>query len=166
MIITGVAASVSKRIGCLIYLDAVIPENGQSHNDVVPQARELFATVKEFGWGWLIPPWSPATLGITDPIDAKWVADRLTPHPWATWEQPLRFNSTEAHTIPRHFIRCTDFSLESMELKAQSEGWHCHRLATGHDAMITVPADVTALLLECASGATAGKSISAGRGAL
>jgi pimeloyl-ACP methyl ester carboxylesterase len=166
MIITGVDASVANRIGCLVYFDAVIPENGQSHNDVVPQARELFASVKEFGLGWLIPPWSAATLGITDPDDAKWVADRLTPHPWATWEQPLCFNSTEAHTIPRHFIRCTGFSLESMELKAQSKGWHCHRLATGHDAMITVPTEVAALLLECASGASAEKSMSTGRGDL
>lgn len=47
--------------------------------------------------------------GVTDPADIAWMKERLTPHPSACFEQPLRLTNEEAlWAIPQSQIVCTD----------------------------------------------------------
>ena len=56
MVVTGVADQVPERIAQLIYLDALVPENGQAAADLVPEMVEALAQVaQEVGDGWQIP---------------------------------------------------------------------------------------------------------------
>src|SRR5262249_39759793 len=57
-VITGVTDRLPDRIGALVYLDAVVPEDGQSMYDFLPgfyKAPQLEAARRD-GEGWKVPP--------------------------------------------------------------------------------------------------------------
>src|SRR5262249_41090352 len=79
-LITAVAEQVPERVSGLIYLDASIPLDGQSNNDVLGAewAERIRAAARERGDGWRVPPPSLADWALPDAI-TSW--RKLTPHP-------------------------------------------------------------------------------------
>jgi pimeloyl-ACP methyl ester carboxylesterase len=155
MVITGVADRAADRIGRLVYLDAATPVNGQSLVDV---AGPVIETVRPDGRVVdgvelvLLPSPDAGTLyGVTDPDDLRWMADRLTGHPWRCFEQALELTNEGAlWAIPRFHIVCTSTLATrdaAMLAEARAEGrlWD---IDTGHDLMITEPEAVADALLQ------------------
>jgi len=62
-VISGVADQIPGKISQLIYLDAMLLEDGESCFDLIPQKRDHYTgRAKEDGGGWLIPiDWEEAT---------------------------------------------------------------------------------------------------------
>jgi hypothetical protein len=74
--------------------------------------------------------------------------ERLTPHPWRCFEQPLEFtNPGVLQTIPQSHISTTAFmplrNVHRLREKADGRVWD---IDTGHDLMITEPHKVAELL--------------------
>ncbi|EFC82270.1 alpha/beta fold hydrolase [Parafrankia sp. EUN1f] len=158
MVITGVADRAADRIGRLVYLDAANPVNGQSLLDV---AGPIIAATRPMGKVVdgvelvLIPfPEAGTFYGVTDPDDIAWMADRLTPHPWRCFEQPLTLTNEDAlWAIPQYHIVCTS-TLATRDPELTSKARAAGRLwdiDTGHDLMITEPQAVTDALVDVAS---------------
>jgi pimeloyl-ACP methyl ester carboxylesterase len=81
MVISGVADRVPEKVASLVYLDAFVPENGQSLFDVSPPDRRP-STVP--GEEWLAAPISSAGFGLKRPeVIALWEG-KSAPHPLAT----------------------------------------------------------------------------------
>jgi hypothetical protein len=92
--------------------------------------------------------------GVTDPVDLAWMRDRLTPHPWKSFEQPLRLRDGAAvKAIPRTNINCLEtLNRRPPERAARaSDADRVWEIDTGHDLMITAPAAVAEMLLRLAS---------------
>lgn len=159
MVITGIADRAADRVGRLVYLDAANPVNGQSLVDVagpIIQATRPSGQVVDGVELVLIPfPEAGAFYGVSDPDDLVWMAERLTPHPWRCFEQPLTLtNEAALWAIPQYHIVCTStLATRDPELmgKARAAGrlWD---IDTGHDLMITEPRRVADALQEVASG--------------
>ena len=158
MVITGAADLVTERVGRLVFLDAANPVNGQSLMDVAGPVIEMvrpFGEVRD-GLELVLLPAPDAGLlyGVTDTDDLAWMAERLSPHPWQCFEQPLDLHHEDAlWAIPQYHIVCTEtLATRDPELmgKARAEGrlWD---IDTGHDLMITEPEAVTEALLEVAA---------------
>ena len=96
----------------------------------------------------LIPSPPPEVFGITEPAQAAWTGERLTRSRCA--RGPSR--STRRTALPGTYIRCTEGPLvPSFEgFAARIEG-EVVEIATGHDAMITRPADLAGA--DCAKSA-------------
>ncbi|HEX9871514.1 MAG TPA: alpha/beta hydrolase, partial [Candidatus Tectomicrobia bacterium] len=96
-----------------------------------------------------------ARWGITTEADVCWMRPRIGAHPLKTFQQPVRLTNPAAAALPRTFIYCTDkperdsFAPLAERLRAETR-WRYRELATGHDAMVTAPQEVAALLLELA----------------
>ena len=147
MVITGIADRAADRIGHLVYLDAAMPVNGESLADVSPQMMDAtFANHRVVdGVELVLFPGTEAlpNYGVTDPDDVAWMAERLTPHPWKCFTQPLVLtNEDELWEIPQSVICCTSL------LRARGDGPRMARardagrvwdIDTGHDLMITEP---------------------------
>ena len=103
------------------------------------------------GFGWLVPPRSLTKLGVTEQADIDWLTPRLTPHPWLTYTEPLRLTGT-GDQVPAVFIECVEWMrvFAAHAERAAVRGWPTHQLATGHEAMVTAPDELAALLLEIA----------------
>ena len=72
MVITGVAASLGERIKSLVYLDAFVPEDGQSLFDLIePDMVNQFLNLARTMSGRLPP--IPAAAFNVNPKDAAWV---------------------------------------------------------------------------------------------
>jgi pimeloyl-ACP methyl ester carboxylesterase len=157
MVITGIADRAAARIGKLVYLDAANPKNGQSLNDVtggmISMVREQAEVVD--GVELVLRPAAipPPFYGVTDPDDVAWMADRLSPHPWRCFEQPLVLTDEKAlAAIPQFHIVCTStLATRDPGLMAEARaGGRLWDIDTGHDLMITEPQAVTDALLEIA----------------
>jgi pimeloyl-ACP methyl ester carboxylesterase len=147
MVITGVAEQVPERIARLVYLDAIVPENGESSFDCLPprSQEEMNERVRTQGDGWLVP----VMRGPND-LPAK-----NTPHPWKSWTDPLRLENPAAPEIPCAYVRFTadkqpgSFFQSAMETswrRAQARGWSLYEVDTVHQILPDPEPKAAALL--------------------
>jgi pimeloyl-ACP methyl ester carboxylesterase len=147
MVITGVAERVPDRLSRLVYVDTVIPKNGESWSDLLgPEVvQSLLDLTNNKGDGWRTPL-------ITNP-------PRWQPHPLKTTTDHLEVKNPLAVPIPRAYIHCTARQnegplgpfwprIDRAAEEAKQEGWWYRSLPTGHGAMLTMPKEITVLLLE------------------
>lgn len=143
MVVTGTIERVPQRIAQLIYLDAMVPQDGQATSDLFPEFMAVLEEVaNNFGDGWQIPHEPPHP--------------RKTPHPLKTLTQPVTVNNPEAAKIPRAYIKFTQNSfpfapqLADMAAKAKADGWTYRELAVDHTAPETHAEELADVLLEFA----------------
>lgn len=151
LVVAAAAPKVAERIASLVYLDAYIVPPGGRGFDLWDAARVAAARAALQGESPYRAPLGPDLLGITDPALAEWVAARLTPHPLATYDEALPEDTPASAALPRLYIRCTGGPIahlfEPVEAQVRAWGWPVDSLDTGHDAMLTAPDELTAMLL-------------------
>ena len=151
--ISGTADRVPGRIRHLVYLDSLVLEDGQAPFDIMPETvvdsrRKLAA---EQGGGLFIPIPPISAFGVPEdhPL-APWMRRRMTPHPLSTYETPLRLRHPFGNGLPRTYIAAADPAYPALgaiqaRLRAQP-GWDWREIATGHNAMVTAPEALAAML--------------------
>jgi pimeloyl-ACP methyl ester carboxylesterase len=149
--VSGVADRMRDRIRSLVYLDAVVLENGQSVFSQLPkdvvEARTKAA--QETSGGLSIPAPPPSAFGITDAAQAQSVASRLTPHPFYTYVSPLKLENKVGNALPASYIVCTDPIYKVLETSrnwVKAAGWKMVEIRAGHDAMVIAPERLAELL--------------------
>jgi pimeloyl-ACP methyl ester carboxylesterase len=161
LVISSVANQVPDRIAELVYLDAMVPRDGETAVDVQPVTQQLIDLAARSGSGWRIPPLpeQPAPLGlfgVTDPADVAWLRSMLSDQPVRCLQQPVRLDNPAADAIPRTHIHCVGGQPEGITRRPvppiQPNGTPAQvwELPTGHDCMITMPVELTDLLLKLA----------------
>jgi pimeloyl-ACP methyl ester carboxylesterase len=158
IVITGVADELLEQsqhpLKHLVYLDAVTPHNGESWSSRHPlEIREArIASAAEEG-GLALPVSDAAFFGLTGE-NLAWVNRRMTPQPFAVYQDPLNFNAPRVAGIPRTFIDCTTPALKTMAIMRErvrrEKNWRVVEIETGHDGMISAPDEVGAALLAVA----------------
>lgn len=152
LIISAVASQLNDRIKQIIYLDALVPDNGDSLLTLVDikLANFFISQVKDKGFGSLVPAFEIKKEEFAYPIDIDWFNERLTPQLLKSFEQKIYFNSTILYKIPKIFIHCSknlDTTLQRMKIKAQKSGMHYFEIATNHFPMINNPQELSDLLV-------------------
>lgn len=140
MVITGVADRMPERIQHLIYLDAFVPQNGESVFDLVtPSMRSQFmAQANTQGDGWRVSPLSDG-----DP--------RRVAQPIKTMQQALQLSGGDQSSVSRTFIRCTDPrspSIDSSEARVREDpSWQYLELETSGRAASQAPKQLSEMLV-------------------
>jgi pimeloyl-ACP methyl ester carboxylesterase len=151
--VCGVADRMPARLHRLVFLDASLPQNGISAMDqALPEIRAArLKLAQETSGGVSIPPPHASDFGVTDPADAAWVARRLTPHPLTTYMVPMTLQHPIGNGVPVSYIRCSNPAFANTASSAAfakaQPGWQYLEIATGHDAMVTAPGELTDMLL-------------------
>jgi len=146
MVTTGVADKIPDRISHLVYLDAVVPQDGQSLADLLdPEIKaQVFAAIKHQGDGWKLPH-----------ISSKPSDPRMTPQPSKTGTHPVTLRNPAARSLPRSFIYCTEgkngMLMESpikraAETAKSDASWQYYELKTDHHPMEDMPQELSGLL--------------------
>lgn len=155
MVITGVADRALERVGHLVFLDAAQPRHGESLADLTPaimaSARSGGRVVD--GVELVLWPDDGNTFGVTDGPTCDWMRPRLTPHPWRTFADKLDLGREPAvRALPRTSINCTETLARRPADKRQRalDADNVWEIDTGHDLMLTEPAEVAAMLLRLA----------------
>ncbi|MCE6988101.1 alpha/beta fold hydrolase [Dyadobacter sp. CY323] len=147
MVISGVAEQVPERISQLIFLDAMVPDDGESARDVCGVLWDgmMAPFVKD---SLVLYPFG--TLGSTPPGDV--------PQPLKTYTEPLKISNPLAKKIPTAFIVMTKNG-ESNPLnnqmgldKARERNWKIYKFEGGHYSMREQPENLVKKLQEVTIG--------------
>ena len=138
MVIAGVADRIPERIYALVYIDAYIPQHGDSCFSLTSdEYRQLFVTgAGNDGYTVAVPPG---------------LEDRRRPHPLATFMQCLHLNGNYKRIHNCTFIYLsgwdrTPFTRQYENLK-NSQNWHIETINCGHNVMKERPDRLTEILL-------------------
>jgi pimeloyl-ACP methyl ester carboxylesterase len=147
LVVTGLAEVVPERIRHIIYVDAFIPKNGQSLEDIVGEriSVHFHKFAHDYGNGWLVPSFFE-----NDP--------RLTAQPIKTSTTPLTVANPLAETVPRTYIKCTakdpswSFTpiLDEASRYAQSMGWGYKEIESDHFPMDHAQENLLRMIIEIA----------------
>ncbi|MEO7910319.1 MAG: alpha/beta fold hydrolase, partial [Roseiflexaceae bacterium] len=148
MVTTAVPDRLPERLAHLIYVDAYVPNDGQSLADILgPQVMTMLREIADqYGDGWRLPH---------NPPDAPFRTDQ----PLNTAFQAIHLQDPRALAILRSLIFCTEkdpadpimapIAHAAAHAKADPS-WRYHELPTGHVPWETMPQALARLLHECA----------------
>ncbi len=174
-VVTAVADRRPERLGAVVYLDTSPLPDGTAIADVQsPEQRDLqrAATVAGGdGWSWPAPDAQTLRSGVFGSAGGlseeqlRELADRATPHPYATFTTPVRLAGERPPPSVRRVANfCADGGTDLATVRDliaaghpgaaafADEDWELHELPTGHWAMISLPDALAELLHEIAAG--------------
>jgi pimeloyl-ACP methyl ester carboxylesterase len=161
MVVTGAVEQVRHRIAHLVYVDALVPEHGQSALDILPPpTQNTFRRLAEDGGGWRIRPTEHFLdlWGLEEGSARAFVKDRLVDFTLHCFSQPLQAPTHAAQSLRRAYIASVKPGypakpvFDPFAARARREGWRYFELATGHDAQAEMPEELSDLLLTIAAG--------------
>jgi len=153
----GAADRLADRCAALVLLDAMLPIDGMSSNEVrdrIGPARPL-----DLSHPLVVPPPSATVFGLTGST-ARRVDALLTPHPLGTLTQPIRLTGAHEDIGVKRYHRATRYEagyFDDAAQRASDQGtWQVSDHDLDHDMMLTDPA-WTVATIEDAIAATRGR---------
>ena len=134
MVITGVADRVPDRIKRLVYLDAMVPNDGESVSSITAGRNDWLKSMTEGDY--IIPRWAKP--------DQKPPKD--VPQPLKTFTEPISLKNEAARKLPATYIltvekekqpKDDDFYPQSQ--RAREKGWPILQLTADHNAQWSAP---------------------------
>lgn len=156
MVISGVVEAVPERIGALVFLDAFVPENGQSLHDLVPEARRLQQLEAAAANDGYIPPISAAYFNVNEG-DRAYVDSQCTRHPFETMRERLVLTGARDRVPHKTYLRAASYPsgpFDAARARFEGEpGWVVAAIAAGHDVMLDNPEALAEALMASATRA-------------
>jgi pimeloyl-ACP methyl ester carboxylesterase len=153
VIISGVAEQVRDAIGSIVFLDAFVPEDGDSLAAKAAQpVRAAIAALVENGETTMKP--ISAEVFRVNEKDRAWVDAMCTPHPVATMTDKIAVAGARDRIAKKAYIRAKGYPSVpfdgAQEKLKTAAGWRVYELPCGHDAMVDMPDRLTEILVEVA----------------
>jgi len=160
MVITGAVETNPTQVRRLVFLDAFIPEDGQSVLDLLPPEIGTYfrGVAQDHGNGWRLPGGDgQLDLWGLKPGEARdFVRARLCDFSLRCFEVPIRIPANQKARIPATFIASVAEEYPARPFfapfaaKARALGWEVAELKTGHDSHVERPDEVANILLSVA----------------
>lgn len=151
-VVTGALSHVAERVRHLVYLDAFVPNDGDS---VLQRAGQIALPPITVGEVWLVPP---AAREYDDPAEGAFANPRRVGHPIACFLEPVRLRRPlEDFAFSRTYIKATADAPDSpggqafwaaAERAKASAAWSYHEVATNHMVPNNRPGELAELLLQ------------------
>ncbi len=153
-VISGVAEVMPAQIRSIVFLDAFLPDNGDTilklTGSAVQEAIRAAMQRGELG----VPPRPAEAFGV-NAADRQWVDGLCVPQPIGTFTSPIALNGVRERIARKTYIRAKGYDNPAFDraLSAvQSDpSWRRHEVTCGHDVMIDMPERLSELLLEAAA---------------
>jgi pimeloyl-ACP methyl ester carboxylesterase len=146
MVVTGVSALYGARIRSLVYLDAFLPDDGQSLFDLQPkEGRDNFINQQRDTPG-LVPPFFAQGNAA--------LARTVGPHPLLTLTEPVKLTGEEKKIKNRTYVLAAGQSPAPFQrfydkIKAMNDpSWKLVTMPTGHAVQMEDPQGTAKLLIE------------------
>jgi pimeloyl-ACP methyl ester carboxylesterase len=152
-IVSGAAEKVGGKVGSIVFLDAFVPESGESLAAGASQpVKEAIAAALGRGEH-ALKPVSAAVFRVNE-ADRAWVDGKCTPHPIGTMTEAIKLTGARDKIAKKAYIRAKGYPsvpFDAMLAKYQpNTAWKTFEMTAGHDAMVDQPQELTDLLLQLA----------------
>ena len=157
MVATGVADRARDKVKQLIYIDAFVPQDGQSLLDLNEPARSRMQEAAKSGDGWRVPP-NP-TPSDTSPDDVAWLNERRVNMPIQCFEQKLKMSAPL--TLPRSYIYATRITPADTfgpfaKMTKSDPAWRYYEIDASHSPNVTASEALMTMLETIAAQQTIG----------
>lgn len=154
MVIAGVAEQTADAIRSIVFLDAFVPKNGESAQDLTgPAVRELAQAALQRGEIGM-PPRSAEAFGVNT-ADRAWVDRLCVPQPIGAFTEKIALTGASDGIARKSYIRAASYANPGFDralAAARSDpSWRTYEVACGHDVMVDAPERLTEILLEVAA---------------
>ncbi|MFN6945150.1 MAG: alpha/beta fold hydrolase [Cytophagaceae bacterium] len=150
MVISGVADSLPERIQKLVYLEALVPENGENVLDVFGEKKAAWAKAMVQD-GYMVPPWLTNNLLLVgkDNIPGD------VPQSYKTFTEPILLKNQTGNGLPAKYILTVeeggkaeedDFALSAK--RAKDKGWTYYEMTADHNPQWSAPEALVDLLTQ------------------
>lgn len=149
MVVTGTLAHIADRVRHLVYLDAFVPADGQSAD----QIRGIPAADPAPGRSWLV---KPIPRDLDDPAETEWSNARRSPQPARTFSEPVRLDQElGAYPFSLTYIKALDDPdrdgqrspfWDMADRVRDDDRWSYHEIDTNHMIPQNRPDDLVAIL--------------------
>ncbi|MBV9347150.1 MAG: alpha/beta hydrolase [Pseudolabrys sp.] len=147
-VISGVIEQVPDKIRALVFVDAFIPDNGQSVLDMVqPAVADVIRAAQTRGET-TVPVRDAAAFNV-NVKDRAWVDRLANPQPIGTMTEKLKLTGAR-NRVPCIYVRAAGYpnvAFDAALARARREGWRTYEVPGGHDIMINEPERLTEILL-------------------
>lgn len=141
MVITGVADSIPERIKQLVYLDAFVPNDGESVIDLRASGG-LESNVRS---GFIIPTW----------VQNTDIIPRDVPQSLKTFTEPVSYRNKSTMLLPATYILTVDEGKKAEEdsfydsaERAKERGWDIIEMTADHNPQMTMPNKLAEVLID------------------
>lgn len=152
MVVTGALEHIGDRVAHLVYLDAFVPDDGESLDDLTGRGPRP---------GGIGAPWAdpPMARTFADPAEAARAQLRVGPQPIGCFSDPVVLpQPLEQFPFSRTYIKATGEPRpagnasfwRTADRVRDSPAWRYREIATDHLIPINRPEELTACLLELA----------------
>jgi pimeloyl-ACP methyl ester carboxylesterase len=151
--ISGAIEQAFDRIASVVYLDAFVPEDGQTPLDLASEfARKgALEAMAKGDVSWPGPP--AATFHVNDK-DQAWVNGKLTPQPVGVMLQPIKLSGARERLRKKAYIRAPQYPQPTFDsyyrAKKADPSWRVFEVPCGHDVMVDRPEELAGILLQVA----------------
>lgn len=144
MVITGVIDRVPDRIARVVYVDALLPVDGENAEQILHMDLSRFQIVN----GGIVPPW------VTDSAAPP---PHDVPHPLQTFKEPIRLtHQAKVAKIPTTYILTVDPGKKPEKddfylcyQRARERGWECLLMEGDHNVQWSHPGELARLIRTC-----------------
>jgi len=141
MVISGVADRVPDRIKRLVYLDAMVPNDGESVTTLLPRAGDF---IKQMTKGdYLVPPW----------VKPDQPPPHDVPQALKTFTDPIALKNEAARKLPATYILTVEKGKEAKDddffaqsQRAKERGWSMLVLTSDHNPQWSAPEALVEML--------------------
>lgn len=150
MVVTGVADAMPDRLAQLVYIDGLVPNNGEAVSDLVPQsAAPFFWSGADEAHNLVRLPFTSEALASAPEAERAYAA-RCSDHPLKSWTQPIVLKGA-GRSVPTTYIRCVSDDpvsklIEGSAARARERRWTYVEFAGPHDAHYFLPTELTETL--------------------
>lgn len=141
MVITGVADRVPERIQRLIYVDAFLPESGETTLELLEAVGAAGFVRPNTRGGYVVPSWVAPDAPVPHDV----------PQPLRTFTDTLRLHTPEARSLPGLYILTVEAGkrtdpFDHFAGRAAARGWPVRRLTADHTPERSAPLELVRLM--------------------
>jgi pimeloyl-ACP methyl ester carboxylesterase len=152
-VITQAAEQIAPSVASIVYLDAFVPQPGDSLMSLANPAPRK-ALEDAVARGDLVAKPVPAAAFKVNEKDRAWVDAKCTPHPLAAVTEKITAVGAHEKIARKTYIRATGWDSpvfdQTLARMKGAPGWKTYEVVSGHDVMIDQPDRLVEILLEVA----------------
>ena len=153
IVVTGVADKEYEKISRIVYLDAFLPQNGQSLNDLTPPERQqqVIEVANRDGDGWKVPRPQGSIAATVSDEDRAWIDSLSSAQPLATFTQKINIDGNHLKIADKVYVLATEvpntpFYQFAEWTRAQAD-WQTVELAIHHHMMQSLPEETARFIM-------------------
>jgi pimeloyl-ACP methyl ester carboxylesterase len=152
-VISGIAEQVAPAISSIVFLDAFVPDDGDSMMDLTGPAVIEATRAAEKAGALGVPPRKAEAFGVNEK-DRAWVDGLTGLQPLGCFQEKMKLTGARDRIAKKSYIRAANYANpgfdKALAWVKSDPAWRTYGVPCGHDVMVDMPERLAEILEEVA----------------